>query len=71
MDRLARRLDRAAADRDPHRVALRHLFSVIALWASCALAPDRRRPCTLAASGITPVVMVTSSLLQVPPGGLR
>lgn len=47
-----------------------YLLSGIAFWASCALARDRRQPALVAASGISLVLMVTSALFQVPPGGL-
>jgi hypothetical protein len=47
-----------------------YLLSGIAFWSSFALARDRRRPAIMAATGITLVIMVTSALFQVPPGGL-
>jgi hypothetical protein len=48
-----------------------YLVSAIILWASLALARDRLRASTVAVATIALGAMVTSALLQVPPGGLQ
>jgi hypothetical protein len=48
-----------------------YLLSGIAFWSLFALVRDRRRLAIVAATGAAFVLMVTSALIQVPPGGLQ
>jgi hypothetical protein len=48
-----------------------YLVVAIVFWTTSALARDRRARAIVAVTGVSLVLMVTSALFQVPPGGLR